>query len=488
MATRPISEESPSTTFSCCGKAGGWGKKKVHEVPQCEDEDYASLAKELNELSVQERERVFEEVHGVAQAQEETQDFVTDCVTQFDKALSELSYAKRKELDRAFFLKPSIQKDWKFKLLFLRADQYNARQAAERMAKYFAHKLTLFGEDKLVKEITLDDLDQNDIEVLHKGANLVLPYTDRSGRPIWFTYSDKYEFGNLDSMMRAFWYVTMATLESDTAQSAGIISVMYIPSNKSSSPSWPSAAQISEFFLKAGSIHLSLPSRITSFHFCAEDSGTQLMLSTIRMAFGKQLRLRVRAHFGSSIEIQYSLGTFGIRCQGLLEDGREKTELVEEYLQRRLNLEKAEDERLVQEEVGTGIIKSPAPNDVLLGRGRPYQNFSGNHRFLELVDVYMERYLKCSSQFETSCLILDVVKSVHDYGGRFLKRTELGWEVVTEKVARTKTGASFRTRNAKVSAESPPSPPISMDVSPLAVSHAKRVKYDPSVLSQFSVS
>jgi hypothetical protein len=76
---------------------------------------------------------------------------------------------------------------------------------------------------------------------------------------------------------------------------------MYIPTTAS----WPSPSQISDFFLKAGSIHLSLPSRITSFPFCGQDPQMQFLLSMIRMAFGKQLRLHVRAHFGKFLKCIY---------------------------------------------------------------------------------------------------------------------------------------------------------------------------------------
>jgi hypothetical protein len=79
-----------------------------------------------------------------------------------DKLPTDRNFPRRGKFAQTFrklFLKPSIQKDLKFKLMFLRADQYNARQAAEWMAKYYSHKLYLFGEDTLVKKITLDDLE-----------------------------------------------------------------------------------------------------------------------------------------------------------------------------------------------------------------------------------------------------------------------------------------------------------------------------------------
>ena len=52
----------------------------------------------------------------------------------------------------------------RLRMMFLRADRYNSEDAAERMIRFFDLKESLFGVHKLVKDITLDDLDENDIE------------------------------------------------------------------------------------------------------------------------------------------------------------------------------------------------------------------------------------------------------------------------------------------------------------------------------------
>ena len=48
--------------------------------------------------------------------------------------------------------------------MFLRAERFDAPKAAIRLVNHFEGKLVLFGEDKLVKRITLDDLEEEDIE------------------------------------------------------------------------------------------------------------------------------------------------------------------------------------------------------------------------------------------------------------------------------------------------------------------------------------
>jgi hypothetical protein len=52
------------------------------------------------------------------------------------------------------------------------------------MVTYFNNKRMLFGEEKLVKKLTLDDLTPDDLEELETGAFQQLPEKDRCGRPI----------------------------------------------------------------------------------------------------------------------------------------------------------------------------------------------------------------------------------------------------------------------------------------------------------------
>jgi hypothetical protein len=190
---------SPTPGFSCCG-SNDLGTQAVIET----DETDVALAREMNELSVKERGKVLDDIHGVAENQEETPEFVATCLKDMDVALSTIPKAKRKALDRALFFKPSIQKDANFKLMFLRADVYDAQKAAKRMARYFNEKLLLFGEDKLVKKITLDDLAEEDIKRLNFAGCVILPNKDQTGRPIWFFDVSRFDLDNVESMVRAW--------------------------------------------------------------------------------------------------------------------------------------------------------------------------------------------------------------------------------------------------------------------------------------------
>ena len=79
---------------------------------------------------------------------------------------------------------PSYVQDKDFRLMFLRSEDYNAKLAATRVMNFFETKRELFGEEKLTKDITLDDLDDDDMYALKSGGFQILPIPDRSGRRI----------------------------------------------------------------------------------------------------------------------------------------------------------------------------------------------------------------------------------------------------------------------------------------------------------------
>jgi len=50
------------------------------------------------------------------------------------------------------------------RIMFPRAENYDPVKAAERMLRYFEKKKNLFGAEKLVKKITLEDLSEDDLD------------------------------------------------------------------------------------------------------------------------------------------------------------------------------------------------------------------------------------------------------------------------------------------------------------------------------------
>jgi hypothetical protein len=165
--------------------------------------------------------------------------------------------------------------------------------------------------------------------------------------------------------------------------------------------------------------------------------------------------------------------TFGLApsVMPIHTDGRFNPEVNELYLVDRQKIE-AEEKRQQQELAKTQkCIDSPGPNDILLGRGRPYQEYTGNHRLAALVEVQREQYQQAAGRFRKTCISMDVVKMIHGIQGRFLQRTNEGWEAVTDSLAREKVSHSFRTKPTRL---------LKPIETPLfdTPSQAKKIKYD----------
>jgi hypothetical protein len=155
-----------------------------HEQTSTVSEADVLLAKEMNQLSVNERQLALEEVHGVATDINDPPDLVAQSLEQMEKEIKAIR--KRTLYDRALFLNPKLVKDEKFRLMFLRAEYFDARRAAKRIVLHFEYKKELWGESRLVKTITLDDLDEDDMDCLRSHPFQPPGAKDRAGRAIFF--------------------------------------------------------------------------------------------------------------------------------------------------------------------------------------------------------------------------------------------------------------------------------------------------------------
>lgn len=66
-----------------------------------------------------------------------------------------------------------------------------------------------------------------------------------------------------------------------------------------------------------------------------------------------------------------------------------------------------------------GGIRQPRKEDVVLGRGKPSQNWPGNQRMLALCDAYRDRYHSVE-RAQKNKIIEEVRDIISSKGGRFL--------------------------------------------------------------------
>ena len=73
-------------------------------------------------------------------------------------------------------------------------------------------------------------------------------------------------------------------------------------------------------------------------------------------------------------------------------------------------------------------------------------------RWIRIIESNLDLYHNRIDRFAKTCLSMDIVKQVHEYGGRFIERTKSGgaWRVIDDVMAREKTVVAFRSRVNKV--------------------------------------
>jgi hypothetical protein len=111
----------------------------------------------------------------------EDQAFIIHSLKDFDDQIQKHkteTYVLAESLNKLYVENP------KFRLMFLRANNFDKAAATCRLMEFLDQKLTYFGKDRLTKEITLNDLSTEDMKALESGMFQELSSLDVIGRPI----------------------------------------------------------------------------------------------------------------------------------------------------------------------------------------------------------------------------------------------------------------------------------------------------------------
>lgn len=189
------------------------------------------LAEELSKLSFKEREEAYEDVHGVSELVQETPELIQSSLQQMDHQLKVLNdkyaYALAESLSKGYVT------DRGLRLKFLRAALFNPKNAASRMAQHFQCKLDMFGSDKLVNDITLEDLGDDGMEAISQGMGQhVLPSRDTQGRAVvcgsqrlFLAQVERYK-DPIYTLSKAWWYVVKSLADDEETQKKGKFAVV----------------------------------------------------------------------------------------------------------------------------------------------------------------------------------------------------------------------------------------------------------------------
>jgi hypothetical protein len=140
------------------------------------------IAAELGKLTLKEREKVYEDVHGVSDPIQETPELRDECLKIMEDEINLIQ--EKFAYEQAKLLSVSFVTNRRFRLGFLRAESFNPQKAAARLVKYFNCRLEMFGVEKLSKSTTLDDLSDESVRVLGEGRMQILPNRDTQGRAV----------------------------------------------------------------------------------------------------------------------------------------------------------------------------------------------------------------------------------------------------------------------------------------------------------------
>ena len=96
------------------------------------------------------------------------------------------------------------------------------------------------------------------------------------------------------------------------------------------------------------------------------------------------------------------------------------------------------------QETSNGAL-SPAPSDVLFGRGKLVKDNPGNIFLHRLAEERMSRYER-TSKWEKTVIASEIIAIIQERHGRFLKMEHGSWVQVHGEAAREKVSHAFRSR------------------------------------------
>eukprot|EP00526_Cylindrotheca_closterium_P009688 CAMPEP_0113622620 /NCGR_PEP_ID=MMETSP0017_2-20120614/11600_1 /TAXON_ID=2856 /ORGANISM="Cylindrotheca closterium" /LENGTH=420 /DNA_ID=CAMNT_0000532473 /DNA_START=31 /DNA_END=1290 /DNA_ORIENTATION=- /assembly_acc=CAM_ASM_000147 len=416
-------EESVGCTFN-------FGPTKERKPNMVESNDSGSddkidslIANALNQLSLDERETVYYEMHGVDEIVQETPGLVETSLNRLELELERIKHTHRKAIAyrMAEEMSPEYVQDQTLRMKFLRSEKFDVQKSAERMIRFFDCKLHFFGQAKLCQDITLQDLDKDDLKSLKAGYMQILPIRDRAGRAVFIAVPSKQTFKTPMNKYRAYFYLSMVMADDVETQKRGVSMVVYNVEKFERDKYENNAVEHTTW------IQNSVPIKTCSIHYCMSDSGFRYVINIAMHSLSEDARARVKVHYGTHLECTYSLMTFGCPVHSLPVglDGQLKRKAHLEFIKMRY-----------QQEVRLGLprIVLPSHDDVLFGRGKPYRQHVANIKLHAMMEEEMKQTERSSLKGKRILTIEKLTDAIRLGGGRFLQQDDVGcWVEVDEK-------------------------------------------------------
>lgn len=169
----------------------------LNEMKQTEE----FLASEFSKLTKEERAEALNDIHCVGNELEETQEMVERLLEEFDKLVQK---ARNPIYDLAVRQNKAYVEEPSFRLRFLRYNIHDVPRSVRQMMEFLKHKATYFGEDKLTRDITLDDLNDDDMELLFAGLYHIQEEKDQSGRVVLYLLNEMLGRCSIETFVSSF--------------------------------------------------------------------------------------------------------------------------------------------------------------------------------------------------------------------------------------------------------------------------------------------
>ena len=376
------------------------------------------LAREFSKLSVQERSKTYEELHGVDECVEETPNLIDDSLRRLDEEVAKIrrkhAYEVAEQQNKRFVTAPT------FRIMFLRASSFHPERAANWLVEYFEGILKFFGESFLTKRIQYSDLDFDDQAYVRAGHSQMLLTRDRSGRVVLSGVSMLQDQSHVTptKRLKACIYMWLMLAEDEENQKRGLVLVLFQMGSLDVGISSRTMAR------ELPRVLSWLPLRVCALHFCTDNDFVAFSFRASVFAAPADVRARHRCHNGTYTEIRYALLGYGIPVD--LIPTNDGIAIKKTYLNRWIAMNIARDKELANEGTFSGV-DLPTNHDVLMGKGKPYQHHPGNAHLRVLVEAYMDEYHSASKSLYKMDIVYKVCSMIRARSGRFLEKDDDGW-------------------------------------------------------------
>lgn len=409
---------------------------------------YKRISEGLKKLSYNERNMIYDEIHGVAcYAREESPDLLQSSLARLSFELEDLvqldtldttnednspSLSTGFQLSRHNATASTYVNNPEFQLRFLRSENFDVRKAAIRLMKFMNFVMEFFGVYALFRPIKLTDFKRQDLKVLQAGWLQILPFRDRSGRKV-FVWVDKMG-SQYDPILRTklTTYVSLAGTRDIESQQKGIVFVA-LPSVDSRGNNDAVESEGNQLLCeKCTNMAIeALPIKICAIHIGILYNDRRVLnpleRSLLKMIMGvvPQMLPWVIVNIGGEEELRRILSGYGISVNliPVASSGAVKVVEFKKWLkfQRRIDdLETAEEVSLPSE------VDCPGSNDVVFRPGSSMIANPGNDMFRSLVESKVQEVTSDSDSFPMQKktkddIAMEIIKEISQRKGRFLK-------------------------------------------------------------------